>query len=311
MVVIGASAGGIEASKALMEQFPTSFPAAVFLTLHMFERSETILASILGAVAKLPVKYPGEKEPIVPGQIYVAPPDYHLVLSPGWVALGHGPKENLQRPCINVMFRSAAKAYGPDAVGVILTGMLDDGASGLWEIKQSGGVAIVQDPKEAMYRSMPESAIRGFDVDYIVRLGEMGALLNKLVSGGANVNEDYRSATVENQFTNCNQTCPECGGVMKRGRQARMYEYRCHVGHRLGLKTMISEKMEVIERAISAALAQTQELLDLLDQARQQGDSVTVSSLDDEIRLRREQESRLRALLQEPIYNYSNNEWPG
>jgi two-component system chemotaxis response regulator CheB len=188
VIVIGASAGGIEALRKILSQLPENFPAAIFITQHLYQRSETILPDILGRAGRLPVRHPAADEPIVSGQIYLAPPDYHLVFSPGVVRLGHGPKENLQRPCINVMFRSAAAAYGPNVIGVLITGMLDDGASGLWEIKERGGVTIVQDPEEAAYRSMPESAIRGFQVDHIVRLDELGSLLGTLVSEGASMN---------------------------------------------------------------------------------------------------------------------------
>lgn len=116
IVVIGASAGGVDALRKLVAQLPPGFPAAVIITQHLYERSETILPDILSAASKLPVKHPSGAEPIVASQIYVAPPGYHLVLSPGTVKLGHGPKENLQRPCINVMFRSAAAADGKDVI---------------------------------------------------------------------------------------------------------------------------------------------------------------------------------------------------
>lgn len=297
IVVVGASAGGIDALRRLIAQFPANFAAAVFITQHLYERSESILPRILGAVSRLPAKHPSAEEPISPGHIYIAPPGYHLVLSPGIVTLGHGPKENLQRPCINVMFRSAAASYGKDAIGVLLTGMLDDGASGLWEIKQQGGITLVQDPKDAAYASMPESAIHGFQVDYILPISDMGPTLETLVSGGVQVKSSEKSAEVPVPDTECHQSCPECGGVMKETRLGQLYEYDCHIGHRFGLKTMIAEKTEMVERMISAATAQTEELIGLLMRAQISGASAHAHHLAKEIESRKRQVQALRELL--------------
>lgn len=301
VVVIGASAGGIEALKKLVAQLPPNFPAAVFVTQHLYQRSETILPGILSVAGTLPAKHPSANEPIVPGRIYVAPPGYHLVLSPGIVTLGHGPKENLQRPCINVMFRSAAASYGQDVIGVLLTGMLDDGASGLWEIKRQGGITIVQDPKEAAYPSMPESAINGFKVDYILPISRMGPLLETLVAGDVQMNSPRRSFDSLIADGECDQSCPECGGVMREHRYEGLYEYHCHIGHRFGLKTMIAEKTELVERMLSAGLAQTEELIGLLKRAQASGDHATIKYLDEELENRERQVQTLRELLKSSI----------
>lgn len=301
VILIGASAGGVEALQKTVAQLEVNVPAAIFITQHLFQRSETVLPEILSRAGRLPVRHPTGTEPIRSGQIYVAPPDYHMILSPGVVSLGHGPKENLQRPCINLMFRSGAASYGPDAIGVLLTGMLDDGASGLWEIKQRGGVTIVQDPEEAAYASMPESAIRGFQVDHIVRLEQLGSLLETLVSGGASVNGPGKVVSSSVTDSDSHQSCPECGGVMTEARHGRLYEYRCHIGHRLGLKTMIAEKAELVERMLSAAMAQTEELTELLTQAQKEGYPAISESPGDEIESRRQQAQALRALLDSRI----------
>jgi two-component system chemotaxis response regulator CheB len=163
VIVIGASAGGVEAISNLVGQLPANLPAAVFVTQHLYQRSSSQLPEILSRAGHLPAKHPAASEPIAAGQIYVAPPDYHMVLSPGMVGLEHGPKENLQRPCINVMFRSAAASYGPGVVGVLLTGMLDDGASGLWGNQTTAWSGRRSRPHEAAFPSMPESAIRAFE----------------------------------------------------------------------------------------------------------------------------------------------------
>jgi two-component system, chemotaxis family, protein-glutamate methylesterase/glutaminase len=299
IIVLGASAGGIEALQQLVAALPADLPAALLVTLHLFERSETTLPQILHRAGPLPAVSAQDGQPIEPGRIYVAPPDYHLILRPGSIQLGHGPKENLQRPCINAMFRSAAVAYGPRVIGVLLTGMLDDGAAGLWEIQQRGGVTVVQDPEEAAYRSMPDSAIRGFPVHYILGLSEMGRLLPRLVQGDGDP-KPARDVPAEH-LEAAQQTCPECGGVMQKARLGRLSEYRCHIGHRFGWKTMIAEKSGVIERAISQALAQTEELLQLLEATPGQRDAAVQEPLRREIQSRREHARQLRKLLEQQI----------
>ena len=159
IIVVGASAGGVEVLRQLVSQFAADLPAAVFLVTHLNPRTRSYLPQILARESLLPVEHPEDGAPIEHGRIYVAPPDYHLVIEQGHLHLGLGPKEQHQRPCINVTFRSAAQAYGDRVAGVVLTGTLDDGTAGLWEVKRRGGVAIVQSPEEALFPSMPLSAL--------------------------------------------------------------------------------------------------------------------------------------------------------
>lgn len=170
IVVIGASAGGVEAIERLTSDLPEDYSAAIFITMHITRRGTGLLPGLLNRRCKLPSTNAMDGEAIEMGRIYVAPPDYHMLIGDGQIRLSHGPRVNMQRRCINVMFRSAAEAYGPRVIGMLLTGLLDDGAAGLWEIQQRGRATIVQDPEEAPYRSMPESAVRGFNVDHIVRV---------------------------------------------------------------------------------------------------------------------------------------------
>lgn len=299
IIVIGASAGGFEAIQKLVSGFPADLQAAVFVTIHQYERSEGVLAQVLNRSGPLPALYPWEGLPIEIGRIYVAPPDYHLLLSPGTVQLGHGPKENLQRPCINTMFRSAAAAYGERVTGVLLTGLLDDGAAGLWEIQQCDGATVVQDPDEAPFRSMPESAIRGLNVQYIVRLAEMPPLLARLTMGDKPKPKERKTQATPEQLTA--QACPECGGVMTRHKLGRLHEYICHVGHRFGLKTMIAEKSGVVERSIWTALSQSQELSDLLAEAQSEADPEVSANLAEEIERRKKEQSALRTLIESEL----------
>lgn len=293
IIVIGASAGGFEAIQRLAERFPANLQAAVFITLHVYGKSEGILPTLLNRTATLPAAHPLDGERVVKGRIYVAPPDYHLLLRRGFIELGHGPRENMQRPGINVMFRTAAASYGERVAGVLLTGLLDDGAAGLWEIQQHGGATVVQDPEEATFRSMPESAIRGLHVEHIVRLEEMASLLTRLTMSDQKI---IPGSMPSPQIEPAGQVCPECGGVMTVARMGNLREYRCHTGHRFGLQTMIEEKGRVIEHSLGTALSQSEELTGLLETALAEGDPDTVRRLSEEIAERKQEQNALRSL---------------
>ena len=299
VIVIGASAGGFDAVQKLVSMFPADLQAAVFVTVHLAERSAGILPEVLNRVGPLVAIHPWEETPIQAGRIYVAPPDYHLILMPDTVHVGHGPKENLQRPCINTMFRSAAAAHGQRVTGALLTGLLDDGAAGLWEIQQHGGATVVQDPEEAPFRSMPDNAIRGLNVQYIVRLAEMGPLLVRLTMGDRTQSNERTAEKPTEQLTM--QACPECGGAMTLYKMGHLREYRCHIGHRFGLKTMIAEKSGVVERAISSALSQSEELSELLEQARTALDEESATQIHAEIAQRKKEQETLRALMERSV----------
>jgi two-component system chemotaxis response regulator CheB len=297
IVAIGASAGGIGAIRQLAAEFPPDLDAAVLATLHIVSGSDEILPALLNRSGPLPASNAVDGEPLRSGHIYVAPPDYHLIVKDQHLQLSHGPKENFQRPCINAMFRSVAEAFGPRASGVLLTGTLDDGAAGLWAIQQRGGSTIVQDPEEALFRAMPENAIRGLNVQYIVRIREMGSLLAKLTGRNERA---FPGPAVEPPLEPGGQTCPECGGVMSTVRLGGLREYRCHTGHRFGFRTLIAEKRNVVENLIDSALAQSEELTDLLAMALSDADSAVKGILHDEIAERRREQHALRELANRP-----------
>lgn len=294
IIVIGASAGGFEAIQTLATTLPVDLPAAVFVTVHLYERSNDILPELLNRVCPLPAGHAMDGEMIRTGRIYVAPPDYHLTLAPGHVHLSHGPKENMQRPCINVMFRSAARSYGERVAGVLLTGLLDDGAAGLWEIQRNHGATIVQDPEEATFPAMPDSAIRGLNVQYIVRLAEMGPLLARLSVAPHNLSQPGEPVFPNEELSL--QACPECGGAMTFVRMGALREYRCHIGHRFGLQTLISEKRKVVERAMETALSQSEELSELLYRALDENGHNSPEALRTEISKLKGQQEALRSL---------------
>jgi two-component system chemotaxis response regulator CheB len=183
IIVIGASAGGIEALIRLVGRLPIDLRASVFIVLHISPWHKSHLAAILDRAGPLPVLEATGGERIKPGRIYVPRPNLHMLVDDGQIELWRGPKENLNRPAINPLFRSAAVAYGPRVVGVVLTGIVDDGSAGLWWIKRYGGVTIVQDPETAQHSDMPRNALEYVDVDFVITLEELPDLLVRLTSG--------------------------------------------------------------------------------------------------------------------------------
>src|SRR5438105_3287466 len=182
MVVIGASAGGITALQSLVRQLPREFPAALLIVVHISRHSIGLLPEILNRAGPLPASNARQGETIENGHIYVAPPDKHLLIGAKTrIQIGHGPKENRFRPAVDPLFRSAALIYGPEAIGIVLSGGLDDGTAGLCAIKQAGGLAVVQNPDEAEVSSMPRSALNHVAVDYCLTAHEIGVLLPQLV----------------------------------------------------------------------------------------------------------------------------------
>lgn len=183
IVVIGASAGGIDALRELTDDLPSHLAAAVFVVVHMPSWWDSKLPSVLSRNGSLRAARACQDEPVEPGRIYVAAPDHHLLVDHERVQLWRGPKENMHRPAINALFRSAAVTYGPRVIGVILSGGLDDGSTGLWWIKEFGGVTVVQHPREAKTPDMPLNALQHVAVDYVLTAREIGRLLPDLIQG--------------------------------------------------------------------------------------------------------------------------------
>jgi two-component system chemotaxis response regulator CheB len=182
VVVVGASAGGIDALRVLTADMPIDFPAPIVIVLHMSPESPGILHDILNRAGPLHASPARNGARLQPGRIYVSPPDVHLLIEPGQLRVTRGPKENRFRPAIDPLFRTAAQVYGPAAIGVILTGNLDDGTAGLWAIDKMGGTTVVQDPRDALYPAMPANAARHIDVDHCVPLAGIAPLLVRLTA---------------------------------------------------------------------------------------------------------------------------------
>jgi two-component system chemotaxis response regulator CheB len=193
LVVIGTSAGGVDALRKVLAPLPADFPTPICVVMHTSPDSPGVLHQILGRAGTLPGIQPVDGERLKPSRIYVAPPDRHMLIEPGRLRVTRGPRENRFRPAIDPMFRSAAQVYGPAAIGVILTGNLDDGTAGLWAIKQLGGITIVQDPDEAEFPSMPRSALEAVQVDHRVPVSAIPPLLMRVTAEPAP--EPPRAAT--------------------------------------------------------------------------------------------------------------------
>ena len=180
IIVIGASAGGVQALTKLVTHLAADLPAAVFIVLHVSANVPSLLPGILGRESELRVAHAIDGDPVKRGRVYVAPPDHHLIIERDHLRLVHGPKGNLHRPSIDTLFRSAARWAGPRVIGVVLTGARDDGSAGMRAVKQRGGIAIVQDPMEAPFPSMPMSVMQEINVDHSLPLREIPELLNRL-----------------------------------------------------------------------------------------------------------------------------------
>ncbi len=191
-IVIGASAGGFQVLVDIVSQLPADLPVPVFVVMHVPAYQPSYLPHILSNTGPLQAVHPADGTKVRAGIIYVAPPDHHLLVDDSHVVVKRGPKENGFRPSIDALFRSAAYSYGPGAIGVVLSGALHDGASGLWSIKRLDGIAIVQDPYEAEYASMPRSALEYVEADYKVRSTEIAALLVRLTQEQRSKETDTR-----------------------------------------------------------------------------------------------------------------------
>lgn len=282
IVVVGASAGGVEALRVLVGGLPADFPGTVFIVMHTAADSPGVLAQILERSGPLHASNASNRERVRPGHVYVAPPDMHMLLEPGRVRLTHGPKENRFRPAVDPLFRSAAAVYGPRVVGVILTGGLDDGTSGLWAVKRLGGVAVVQDPREAFMPSMPQSALEQVEVDYTLPLAEIAPLLSRLADtsvaeqGGYEVPEDLnievkiamedngREAGVARLGSPSIFTCPECHGTLLQLKENGRTRYRCHTGHAYSADSLLSEVTESVEATLWGAIRNIDESVMLM-----------------------------------------------
>jgi two-component system chemotaxis response regulator CheB len=280
IVVIGASAGGIKAVTQLVDGLPAGLPIAVFIVIHMSKQSQApVIVQSLQKLTTYNCKVAANDEDIEVGHIYLAPADHHLLLKPGKMRLIYGPHENRWRPSIDVLFRSAAAAYGSQVTGVILSGLLDDGTSGMSAIKRSGGICIVQEPLEAEYDDMPFNVINNVPVDHRVLIQDMGYIIADVLSKpSANIPipEDVKIEAaiterlvsnitdMEKLGTHSNFTCPDCGGNLWEIKQDSHKRYRCHTGHVYTALNLFEKQGEQMEESIWISIRMLEERRNLL-----------------------------------------------
>ena len=280
VVVVGASAGGVEALIRLVEGLPADMDAAVLIVIHMPPNSRSVLPQILSRSQRMPATHPADGQRIQPGRIYVAPADFHLLLTDDHrVTLAKGPKENGCRPAIDPLFRSAAVHYRHRAIGVVLSGTLDDGSAGLLSIKKVGGVCIAQEPKDALFSGMPQNAIDAADPDYILPADEIGTVLGKLCLNPAaelSIASDLESIELQidrleaphdatkQTGKNSEFGCPDCGGTLWEIQETKGdFRFRCRVGHAYSSVSLLEDQSTNVERAIWTAMRALREKADL------------------------------------------------
>lgn len=317
IVVIGASAGGVGFLQRVVERLPREFGAAIFVAMHLPDGVRSALPAILQRAGPLPASHPQNGARIRRGHIYVAPPGFHLTLENGRMRVSRGAREHGVRPAIDPLFRSAALAAGPRVIGVVLSGLLDDGTVGLREIKKAGGVAVVQDPSETPFPGMPESALAHVNVDYTLPSAEIGELLENLVASAdaAEASPAIDEGTLEHEVKELTMhederehpgepspySCPECGGVLWEIKDGEILRFRCRVGHPYTSETLTGDQALTVEHALWTALRALEEQAAIkrrvAERARRQGHLSTADRFAQRVSALETQAQTLRDLL--------------
>lgn len=290
IVVIGGSMGAGDVLRQVLSALPIGYCGSVFVVTHVPANGIRVFGQNLASICALPVQYPTDGETIQKGRIYIAPPDRHLLLIDNVVRLGLGSRENMARPAIDPLFRSAALTFGPRVIGMVLTGMLNDGASGLAAIKRCGGVTLVQDPSTARAPDMPHAALSQSPVDHIVSVEEMAQALINLT--GAEVDDmverphglllDVEIALGERLGSERLReladpvaiTCPTCQGVLSQMRDAHPMRFRCQTGHAFTSDALFAAQEEGVEHALRIALRMIEERVELVGRLSREAEAV-------------------------------------
>jgi two-component system chemotaxis response regulator CheB len=277
IVVVGASAGGIPAITTLLAGLQADLPASVLIVLHVAPDAGGFLPRVFGAASALPVRFAEDGAALAHGEVRVAPPDRHLLVEPGVIRVVRGPRENRFRPAIDPLFRSAAWAYGPRVIGVLLSGMLNDGSAGLWAIRSCGGTVIVQDPADARFSEMPQNALDALPVDHCLPAARIAPLVAELVrkpapgaatfSAPDQLRIEAKMAThADHDIGEMNRigklspfTCPSCHGSLWEVFDEHVLRYRCHTGHGFSAESLDAEMDEDFENALFGALRALEE----------------------------------------------------
>jgi two-component system chemotaxis response regulator CheB len=282
IVVIGASAGGVDALRALFAMLPADASASYFVVLHLSAQYDSQLDRILQSATTMPVTFASDGQPIMPDTVYLAPPDRHLMVGRDGIRVTRGPKESRARPAIDVLFRSAALAFGRRVLGLVMSGSLDDGTAGLWQIKDRKGLAFVQDPEEAQHRSMPDSAIEHVDVDYVGTVEALAVQIAQAVAAelprlaaeplkpglrlenAIALGERDMDASVMDLGKPSRYTCSECGGVLAQIEEGRVIRFRCHTGHAYSFQALLAEVNGTVDANLWATIRAIEERIFIL-----------------------------------------------
>ena len=273
-VAVGASAGGIEALRQLVSALPRDYPASVLIVLHVAPIAHSVLPQILARAGDLPATHAIDGESLEGGHIYVAPPDCHLLVSDGRLVLDHGPRVNGHRPAIDPLFRTAAESWREATVGVVLSGVLDDGTAGLMAVKRAGGITFVQDPDEALYPMMPRNAIEFVDPDRIAGARDLGLALAQMAASPppkgpvkeapttpeeALIEVDRGASDHPQPGDATGLTCPHCHGGIWETIENGISRYQCRVGHEFTVESFAAEQAARVEAALWTALQALEE----------------------------------------------------
>lgn len=315
IVVIGASAGGLDAIRTLLGALPPDLPASIFVVIHRGTREPNLLPDILGAASRLPVVSAVDGQTHQRGNVLLAPTDRHLLVGRDHVHVRRGPRENRARPAIDPLFRSAAVHCSTRVIAVVLSGMLDDGTAGLLAVKNCGGLAIVQEPSDALYPEMPLNAIQHVTVDHVLPVGRMAGLLVELAATprppAVEPPEDVRleamipaleiGDTAGRFGVPSPLTCPDCHGTIYEIQDGGLLRYRCHTGHAFTLESMRASQTEAWERALYGGLRAQEEQAFLARRVaadlRQRGDVRGAGALEQRAQSYEEGADTLRRLL--------------
>lgn len=320
IIVVGASAGGVEALTQLVQGLPKDLPAAIFIVVHFPAYGRSILPDILSRCGPLRAVHATDSEAIMHGRIYVAPPNYHLLVKRGYIRLVQGPKENGARPAVDPLFRTAARAYGPRVVGVVLSGTLDDGTAGLIDVKRQDGVAVVQNPDDALFCGMPLSAIQHINVDHILPVSKIAPVLVHLAHKPVVEKEAKTMSNDEIEMepdiveldgaalrshgkpgTASGFMCPDCGGSLFQMHERNFLQYRCRVGHAWSGESLLVGQSQAQEEALWAAIRSLEERADLMRQmatsARQRNHTMSAERFELQAREAQQRSDLIRQAL--------------
>lgn len=319
-VVIGASAGGVEALRTIMASLPGDLPAAVLVVLHVPPYGGSALPAILDRAGPLPARHAANENLLTLGEVLVAPPDQHLVVHDSHAVLSRGPRENGHRPAIDVLFRTAARALGGRVIGVVLSGVLDDGTAGLAAIRERAGAVLVQDPKDALYAAMPSNAIEHVTPDHIAPAAQLGGLIDRLcreevgrpteAEASALMEMEADLARMDSDAMNepsrpgepSGFSCPDCSGTLFEIHDGGLLRYRCRVGHAWSPESLLGEQAMQLDGALWMALRSLEEKAalarELGERAHERGNPLTARRFEEQAAESTRAATLIRSMLQ-------------